>query len=199
MLFVIYMSIVSSLSGGSFPGSKYLDRHKLKWLPELLFACGFAFALEGYFFEGATFTGFVFYMGVVAWVYGWMQTGHGTVLPWGDGEAPSDPERQQTLSSVVDCLAKRLRITKFKENGTHCTVAYCRLFMAVKGFLIGLPTGPGALVLSFLWPAAYEIGARLRYKVKFDPNMITELLAGAFAAVVILMFLNGNSEIMVNQ
>jgi len=115
--------------------------------------------------------------------YLWMETGHGIVLPWGGLLPYAQRFRTQTLSPVVDWLADKLGIQKVQEDGYSRTLNYCRLFMAVKGLLIGLPFG--GLILMVWWPAAYEMGARLRGKVKFDSHALTEMVAGAGTGVQI--------------
>lgn len=109
--------------------------------------------------------------------YLWMETGHGIVLTWGGLLPYAQRFRTQTLSPVVDWLADKLGIQKVQEDGYSRTLNYCRLFMAVKGFLIGLPFG--GVFLALWWPASYEAGARLRGKVPFDSHALTELVAGA--------------------
>lgn len=118
---------------------------------------------------------------VAVWCYAWMETGHGDVLGWGRQQKASEKDRTQTLTPVVDALADLLGITKTLSDGFSPTTGYCRLFMSVKGFLIGLPFG--GVILAVLWPLAYEVGARLRGRVSFDPHALTELLGGAGAGV----------------
>lgn len=190
ILLIVAMSILARQAGGGL-GAKHLDRFKITWLPELLFACFFGYA-SGYYVpwvdlavtigrEGTVWTTFnlfipaeVFQATVTLWSYLWMQTGHGSVLHW--GRDPSQTHgRQQTLTRFVNYLAEALDL----EIGS---VGYCRLFMAVKGFLIGLPVGGG--VLALLWPVAYEIGHRAKR------HEVSELLSGAFAGLAILLFLS---------
>lgn len=190
---IAYMALMSRLSGMRWP---LLDRYQITWLPELFFAFGLG-AAPAYLTHGAVMAWlepyaagwlvslcawlaaiFVFNR-AVAWAYIWMQTGHGAILHWGM-EPVRDPDRKQFLTPFVDWLSARLGIVK---NSTP----YCRLFMAVKGFLIGLPVG--GVVLAVLWPLAYEIGARLRGKVRFDPHALAEVLAGAGAGLAIVIFM----------
>lgn len=172
-MIIIYMALMSRLSGMRWP---LLDRFKITWLPELLFAIPFGAALS--LWSDNFITSWLLFCFGTAWSYIWMQTGHGAILHWGM-EPIRDPDRKQFLTPFVDWLAKRLGIVK---NSTP----YCRMFMAVKGFLIGLPVG--GVVLAVLWPLAYEIGARLRGKVKFDPHIAAEVLAGAGAGLAIAVF-----------
>lgn len=166
---IVIMAILARQSGGGL-GAKYLPR-SLTWLPEALFAVpiGYAGAVGMMHMTDADFPPPIAFAAACVWSYLWMQTGHGTVLQWG-----SDPSkavgRAQTLTPVINWIAARLGLTVGD-------VGYCRLFMAVKGFLIGLPAG--GLPLAFLWPLAYEIGVRLRR------HEVSELLSGAFAGALV--------------
>lgn len=191
MLTIIYMAIMASASGGSFPYSNKLDRFSLTWLPEALFALpfGIVWVLDGHWIIGVL---------AAAWSYIWMQTGHGAVLHWGRNPELATGDRKQTLTPAVNFIADKLNI----KIGS---LDYCRLFMALKGFLIGLPLLPAAIVLAALWPLAYEIGSRLRDKDfviagrRIDTHMITELLSGAFAGIAIVMFVYGVNTGALNQ
>lgn len=163
ILIVVYMAVTARMSGGGI-GAQYLDRFKITWLPEVFFALPFGFALS----QVVGPWGWL----AAVWSYLWMQTGHGTVLQWGRDPVQAFG-RIQTLTPVVDWLAKRLGLQLGK-------IGYCRLFMAVKGFLIGLPVG--GLPLAILWPLAYEIGVRAK------KHEVSELLSGAFAGVSIIIF-----------
>lgn len=177
---ILYMATTSRMSGGGLGASILPARtdggkmpFNMTWLPEVFFALAFGVALANVtpIWCGALAAG---------WSYIWMQTGHGAVLHWGNLDE-HDPTRKQTLSPVVDWIAQRIGIVSDTD------VNYCRLFMAVKGFLIGLPVG--GIVLAILWPLGYEIGARLRGKVSFDPHAAAELVSGAGAGVAIVVFL----------
>lgn len=159
------MAVTARQSGGGL-GAQYLPRW-LTWLPEVFFAAGFGYAAYQY-------GGLVAAVIATAWSYIWMQTGHGTVLHWGKNPEHATGERTQTLTPVVNWLAKRLGLTIGE-------VGYCRLFMAVKGFLIGLPVG--GILLAVLWPLAYEIGVRVKR------HEVSELLSGAFSGVNIYLLL----------
>ena len=152
-LLIPYMAITARQAGGG------LGAHKLwKPLPEILFALPFGylgFLLLGYY--GLPYA-------VLAYLA--MQTGHGTVLHWGDDYKQSFG-RTQTLTPVVNRLAKLLDIDKGSKN-------YCRLFMAVKGFAIFPP-------LVIFWPLAYEIGHSIKR------HEWSELLSGAFAGVCLFV------------
>lgn len=180
VLFICLMAYLSALSGGSVYPAHVFD-HEVKlgrlrinftWLPEMLFAIPFGIV-------GAHGFGIpVAIIPCIIWSYIWMQTGHGTVLHWGDKPENSTGERKQTLTPVVNRIAKTFKIEIGSRN-------YCRLFMAVKGFLIGLPAG--GIPLAILWPLGYEIGYRLRIRGNADSHSIAELSCGLFAGVAILM------------
>lgn len=172
IILVVYlvtaMAVLSAYAGGSLPGSHKLDRCGLTWLPEAIFAAHIGV------FAAVTYAGSWGGVAVTVWSYLWMQTGHGTVLQW--GRDPSQAVgRTQTLTPVVNWLAERFGFTLGDVN-------YCRLFMAVKGFLIGLPVG--GLPLAILWPLAYEIGVRV------GKHEVSELLSGAFAGISIFLILS---------
>lgn len=167
---IIIMAILARQSGGGL-GAQYLPR-SLTWLPEALFAVplGYAGAVGMMHMTGSDFPPPLAFAVASVWSYLWMQTGHGTVLQWGSDPSAATGTRTQTLTPVINWMAKRLGLTVGE-------VGYCRLFMAVKGFLIGLPAG--GLPLAFLWPLAYEIGVRVRR------HEVSELLSGAFAGVLV--------------
>jgi len=213
MIFILCMAFLASMSGGSFPGAQWLnkrgsvDEHgkdkggKLPfngtWIPEMLFSLPFGVCASLFYTD--IIAVLIALAAGTAWSYFFMQRGHGVVLPWGDEAKPGNQTRSQTLDKITDPLAKLFKIPKWKDDGYSRTIEYCRLFMAVKGFLIGLPTGPGAVVLAVLWPLSYEIGHRLRrYPIvirgnQVDPHIFTELLSGVGAAIAILMVMNGVS------
>jgi hypothetical protein len=173
--FILYMGLWSSWAGGSLWPSQYLDKVKLTWLPEVMFALPFGycawllcqgwFNLELWYSVGVS-------LFAVAWSYIWMQTGHANALPWGDGG--HNPKRSNTLSPLVKLLAMIFGIKFYSRN-------YARLFMAVKGFLIGLPIGGIPMIIA--WPLGYEIGNKVKLHV------VSEFLSGAFAGVSVLVFL----------
>jgi len=180
---LIFLIVAARASGGGF-GAEWLQK-RIGWggLPEILFAAPFGVTL-------GVLTG-EWWLGVLGWAWSflWMETGHGVVLPWGqpipDGEFKDEliGGRKQTLTPVVNFLAQQFGISTDRPDGIY-SVGYCRLFMAVKGFLIGLPAG--GLLLVVLWPACYEVGARLRGRtLPIDPHALTECLTGAVAAVTI--------------
>lgn len=206
-LFVLMMGVISRMAGGGL-GARLLDEIyigfitkpinellktlkiefcfptylSLTWLPELAFAV--PFGLIGVFGTGSNLFGVL----CVAWSYIWMQTGHGVVLPWGRPITNEAFKKQmlggrtQTLTPIVDWIAKRVGISTERPDGVY-SVSYCRLFMAVKGFLIGLPAG--GVPLAILWPLAYEIGDRV------NSHIVKEFLAGMGAATAILLVYYG--------
>lgn len=171
---IIIMAILARQSGGGL-GAQYLPR-SLTWLPEALFAVplGYAGAVGVMNMTGADFPPPMAGLIAGVWSYLWMQTGHGTVLQWGRNPSAATSERTQTLTPVVNWMAARIGLTIGE-------VGYCRLFMAVKGFLIGLPVG--GVLLAVLWPLAYEIGVRVKR------HEVSELLSGAFAGLAIILIL----------
>lgn len=167
------MAVLARQSGGGL-GAQYL-KGVFTRLPEALFALPFGYALS-------CVAGPLGWLAAV-WSYAWMESGHGAVLTWGK-KFPDVPSgylpRRQTLSPVVDLLADKLGVEKRAIDGGH-DVNYCRLFMAVKGFLIGLPVG--GVLLAVLWPLGYEIGKR------FERHALAEVLSGFGAGISIAIFL----------
>jgi len=153
------MALLSAWSGGSLWPSQYLP-DKLTWLPEALFAACIGYALY-------PVIGWYCLIGV-AWSYVFMQSATAPGLHWGDGSY--NPNRTSTLKPLVDWLSP----------WHPSTVEYCRVYMAVKGFLISLPIGGlGAIG----WPLGYELGHRL------GSNTYRELLAGLFMGLNVYLFL----------
>ena len=195
MILMFYMAIVSRMAGGGL-GAHLLNERgavgddgrdlggimpwNLTWVPEVLFSIplGVPCALITYWLTTNPLLALLSLILAAGWSYGWMQSAPGPALQWGD-----DPEdgmgRPRTLSPVVNWISDSLGFERGDIN-------YCRTWMAVKGFLIGLPVG--GVVLAVLWPLAYEGGYRLRGKVSFDPHAFTELAAGTGAALSILIF-----------
>lgn len=159
-LIIPFMAITSGWAGGSLWGHKMFGR--LDFLPEVLFALGIMWAVEG---EWGGLAGLA-----MLWAYIWMQTGHANALPWGDGG--HNPERENTLDPLVKWLCDKLKIAYFSKN-------YARLFMAVKGFLITLPVGGTGFLF---WPLGYEIGHRAKN------HLVSELCAGAGVGISILIY-----------
>lgn len=162
-IIIAFMSITSRQSGGGL-GAKYLP-HAITWLPELFFSLGIAGAV--YIVLGPIIG---LFSGV--WSYLWMQAATANGLHWGRGEYR--PERDAAFSPVVNWISDRIGIDRSSVN-------YCRLYMGVKGFLIGLPLG--GIPLAILWPLGYDIGAR------FNNHAISEMAAGAGAGISILLYL----------
>lgn len=184
-IIAIPMMVLSAISGGSFPGSHVFQKEivlfkkwkiNFTWVPEAIFCMVIASAAEmawgKYFPEYSSAIALVSF--VVSYIG--MQTATGPALPWGD-----DPERSmsrpRTLSPCVNMISDRLGFTRGDIN-------YCRTWMAVKGFLIGLPLG--GIPLAVLWPLAYELGHRASPYIKgFDPHIIKEMLSGLAASIAI--------------
>ncbi len=169
--FVIVMAVLARMAGGGIGGA-FLAKYGFKFLPELLFALPFGFPLYFVIANFNTSAAWIVYITCVIWSYLWMQTGHGSILNWGRNPAYTK-NRKQFLSPLVNNIASKLNIEIGSTN-------YARLFMAVKGFLIGLPVG--GIVLAVLWPLAYEIGNR------FKKHEVSELVSGAVAAIAIILF-----------
>jgi hypothetical protein len=105
-----------------------------------------------------------------------MQSATAPGIHWGKGGY--NPNRTSTLKPFVDFI-NTLSIRKWRI-GPHydpSTVEYCRLYMGVKGFLIGLPVG--GLPLAILWPLGYELGHRS------GREDLIEFLAGSGAGIAI--------------
>ena len=149
---------VLSRMSGGGLGAKYLDRFKITWLPEAFFSLPFGWALS-----------------TVVGPWGWLAA----VLSYVCMQTATEPgfnlnyKENKTLIPYVNAIAKVLGIKPH-------TVNYMRLWNAFKGFLIGLPVG--GLPLAILWPLGYEIGRRVK------KHEVSELLAGAFAGVSIVIF-----------
>ncbi len=170
LFLIIYMAAAAGYSGGSLPYSNILDREvsilghtiNFKWLPEALFAVPFGFMVPAWAFVPAA-----------VWSYLWMQTATAPALHWGQGAY--DPARTSKLKPFVDWLnAKTIK-------ADPSTVEYCRLYMGVKWFLIGLPSGFGAPVSAVGAVLAYEGGARFKWH-----HGVTEALTGVAAALALI-------------
>lgn len=144
--------IAAGYAGGSLPKSDILDREitvfgktiNFTWVPELLFAIPFGFAVPWY---AAIFA--------IAWSYLWMQSATAPALHWGQGGY--NPKRTSTLKPFVDWINAKT----FKTDPS--TVQYCRLYMFIKWFLICLPTGFLAPLGAVVAVLAYEGGARFKW------------------------------------
>lgn len=169
MLTVIYMAVMSRLSGNGF-GQKW----GVSWLPEVLFALPF-----GIFLAYATDVWWLVFTAIISYLA--MQSATWTFLKWGSHEP--NTERKSTLKPVVDFIAKRFGY-KLGDEG------YSWISASVKGFLIGLPVG--GLPLMILWPLGYEIGSHAKGRVEkygIDPHAVSEVCAGIGAGVAIVLFL----------
>ncbi len=200
LLLIPVMAVITRMAGGGL-GAKYLDKKgkqdgkmpvNLSSLPEIVFALivgGVASLVPNLVellgIDVPLYANIIYGLLSAVWAYAWMQTGHGVVLPW--ARAITDPVehekyrvRTQTLTPVVDLLAKLLGIEKDGPDGLR-SLNYCRLFMGVKGALIGLPIL--ALPLAILWPLSYEIGVRVK------KHEVSELLSGTFLGICLAGFL----------
>ena len=172
LLGIVFQGIMARMAGGGL-GAHHLDKFKITWLPELIFSIPFGVAL-GY---ATTLLDIPEYSSIglgilgMAWTYVWMQSATAPGIHWGKGAY--NPNRTSTLKPFVDMLAKPLDLDP-------STAAYCRLYMGVKGFLIGLPVG--GIPLAILWPLSYEIGNR------FNSHALAEFLSGIGAGIAIAIF-----------
>lgn len=170
ILIPLIMAILAGYAGGSLPYSWVMDKLKITWLPEALFAFGIGYAL----YPIISFYALI----AIIWSYLWVQTGHGQVLSWGKNNKECTT-RKQTLTPIIDPIVKKL--------GVYCTKWHSWIFMSLKGFLIALPVG--GVLNAVLWPLSYEIGYQLRErKIVHNPHWITECLSGFFVGVQIVVF-----------
>jgi len=136
--------------------------------PEILWGLAIAGAV-GYQTESA-----VLFLLAWLWSWLWMEAGHGNAYHDG-AEKDGFPDRfQAPIDYVVRPVCKLL---KWEVRGT----AYCRLFMATKGLMIGLPLYPFGLALAVAWPLAYAIS----FRVLKRGSMPAEWISGAAAGLVI--------------
>lgn len=167
----------------------------LTMLPEILFGACFGYAFYvmieyiPVLMDLPTYVKVLWSISVAGWAYGWMETGHWHVLLFARDISGYPPAQQAAileelavrkparLYPVAKVLAKILRIKEKKADGTH-TLAYCRMFFALKGFLIGLPFG--GIPFAFAWPAAYEIGTRT------GKHIVSEASTGLFSSIIII-------------
>lgn len=168
----------------------------LTWLPEFCLSVFLAATTihTWSIFELPDWVENLVFLGLIVWFLNTIQAGIGIALPWG-AETTGKPEldedlkkRKHKISKLVKPLAKLLGIQE-RIDGTEnslYTKNYCRLHMAVKGALIGLPLLPvGFLVMAVMFPLAYEIGNRSKgwpeMPEKLKGNSLSELTAGAVA------------------
>lgn len=177
---IVFQGIMARMAGGGL-GAHHLDKFKITWLPELIFSIPFGVAF-GY---ATTLLNIPEYSSIglgilgMAWTYIWMQSATAPGIHWGKGAY--NPNRTSTLKPFVDFL-NTMSIRKWKIGPRYdpSTAAYCRLYMGVKGFLIGLPVG--GFPLAILWPLSYEIGNR------FNSHALAEFLSGIGAGIAIAIF-----------
>ena len=163
LILIPILAVLSAWSGGSLYGHQWFGR--FTWIPEALFSLCVAlpwfFILEG--------TDKIAALIIAGWAYGWVQAGTANGLHWGAGVYK--PSRDTSFSPIVNWLSDRL-------NYDRSSVQYCRLFFAVKGFLITLPVG-GLGVIGM--PLGYQLGNRYS-------NTARELLSGAFIGLAVYLF-----------
>lgn len=160
-------------------------------IPEILWALTIA-AVTCYAFHGSIWN-FLFF---AVWSYIFMQVGHGNA--YHDGMYPdAQPDRWQTLDWLVRPFTAVWRITWqvdghektiFKKTGLAARSKwYCRIFMGVKGLLIGAPMLYFGLPLIILWPLGYAIGFRYLKKDSGPAEYITGAFAGACLAAAAII------------
>lgn len=140
----------------------------ISWLPKILWGLAIALAVA-YHTDSALFF-------LIAWVWAWfsVKAGHGNAYHDGT-ERDTFPDRfQAPIDYVVRPVCKLL---KWEVRGT----AYCRLFMATKGLMIGLPMLPYGLLLAPAWAASYWIS----FRVLKRGSMPAEWISGAAAGLAI--------------
>lgn len=190
LFFLLVMPILARMSGGGF-GAKLLNKKgaknadgsdkggvmpvNLSMVPEILFGAMFGVAVTlatpvwlSWYWDVLIF------LTVTGWSWGWMETGISPALQW--GKRPEEATTvERDLTPVINFLAPRLGV----RLGSR---AWCWLWMAVKGFLIGMPVG--GFLLAVLWPASYDL------KVYTKSHSLTEVVSGLGAGLSIITFLN---------
>lgn len=118
--------------------------------------------------------------GLLAWIWSWlwMESGHGNAYHDGTKKDAFSDRFQAPIDYIVRPICKLL---KWEIRGT----AYCRLFMAFKGLMIGLPLFPYGLLLAPAWTASYAISFRV---LKRD-SMPAEWISGAAAGACVALYL----------
>lgn len=162
-LLPLILALVARLHGsGVMPGMG-------TFLLKTLF--GLPFGLCAYLLTGSLVVGLIGWA-VSATAYA---VGHGTVYAMRGYDSPSAPDRIEVLERIVRPVWAALGLDIARP-------AYSWAVMGLKGLLIGLPTGPGALALAVLWPASYWIGRRAEANL----NEVAEYLSGCAAGCVVL-------------
>lgn len=168
-LLPVYSAVTSRMAGGGL-GAKYLP----KAVPELLFCLPFGYL--GF----VQYTNHPYAAAVACFTAAFVahNTGHGTAMHMGGMPETALSGRKQMLSSIVDPICAA-------ANQPLGGVFYCWLFMAIKGFLIGLSTATLlGLSLTLLWPLSYYVGMKLR-----NGWGQVEYISGACAGLVIFLSL----------
>ncbi|MEA4836864.1 MAG: hypothetical protein VB101_01075 [Rhodospirillaceae bacterium] len=162
-LLPLILALVARLHGGGL----WPDFPKLPL--KILF--GAPFGAAAYLLTGSPVVGLIGWA-VTATAYA---VGHGTVYGMRGYDSPRDPNRIERLELIIRPIWQAV-------GWDISRPAYSWAVMGVKGLLIGLPTGPGALALAVLWPASYWIGRR----VEADRNEVAEWVSGCAAGCVAL-------------
>ena len=111
------------------------------------------------------------------WSWLWMEAGHGNAYHDGT-ERDAFPDRFQ---KPIDYIVRPIcNLMKWEVRGT----AYCRLFMATKGLMIGIPLFPYGLALAPAWAASYAFS----FRVLKRGSMPAEWISGASAGLCVALY-----------
>lgn len=168
-LIIPLMAFLGRACGGGWPAPQM--RKQLRWdgLPEFLF--GACFGAANFIMFGSVIAA------LIAWGWAWafMEIGHTPALQWGNDPIQAQTQKRK-LTPIVNFISDKF----YYRRGSKW---WCRVYMAVKGGLIGLPVL--GLPLIVLWPLAYNVN-RDRKNGNFCDGL-DEMLTGAFAGVTILL------------
>lgn len=180
MLLVPWMSFLASAAGGNSGASWLVYRVGTSFgafwgsaasrLPEIVWAISIA-AVSTLVFGLGWYGALVFIPAYLA-----METGHGNAFHDGVAEKLFS-DRWQTLDYIVRPITNLL---KFAPRSKW----YCRVFMGIKGLLIGAPILWFGIPLVVLWPAAYAIS----FRTKGDSEY-AELISGACMGLMLYITL----------
>lgn len=171
----VLLGLLARQAGGGLLAVKF-ENKKISWLSEFLFAAILG-SLSASVFCAETLSLIAFAIFSV-WIYLFMQTGHGDALDFSDKH---DLKRKNTLTPLVRGICDKIKVGYNTPN-------HDRIFMAVKGFLIGLPFG--GIALAVLWPLAYESRKwTAPYIGENKAHILAEFLTGAFSGISVFIFI----------